>query len=250
MHLIDTVMASVSLFDTVKAEESGEISVLCDYALSGKNIALTAAERVYELTKRKLNIEIRKGIPIGGGMGGSSADAAAVLFVADKLFGLSGLTNINALALSLGADVPYMLAGGFCRAKGFGEEIESFTAPPGMKLLIAECGGVSTAECYKLSDTLDNPAADIGGVIAGLKSGKLSGLSNALLPAARLLNPRITEAEKIFNTLGAECYLTGSGGCVFGVYDGKIKAALNSAGFKTHEAYTFGKGITQITMYK
>lgn len=242
MHLIDTVMASVSLFDCLAVNEADSPSVACDLPLPGRNIAERAAEKVYEICGRHIAVDITKGIPVGGGMGGSSADAAGVLFAADKLFGLSKLCDLNAAALSLGADVPYMMRGGFCRARGFGEDLSPFDAPAGLPLLLAECGEVSTADCYRLSDTLDCPVADIDGVIAELRRDQVRG-SNALLPAARILNPRIAQAEEMFAEAGQTAFLTGSGGCVFGARSNKAKAALTKAGFVCRDIEIIGRGI-------
>ena len=236
MHLIDTVMGSVSLFDELDVFEADKISVSCDMEINGKNIAMTAAEKVYEICGRSLGVHIKKGIPVGGGMGGSSADGAGVLIAANKLFGLDKLTDINALALSLGADVPYMLSGGFCRAQGFGEMLSSFTANCGGEFLIAECGAVSTKDCYKLSDSLCNPSADIDGVIRGIKGGRLEGLSNALTEAAVVLNPKIGEGLEVFNQSGIAAFMTGSGGCIFGRYNEQAKALLEQKGFVCHKA--------------
>lgn len=243
MHLIDTVMASVSLFDRLSVEPADKISVSCDMPLSGKNIAMTAAEKVEAICGERLAVTIQKGIPLGGGMGGSSADAAGVFAAADKLFGLSGKCDIIKLAASVGADVPYMLCGGFVRARGFGEILTPVGGLPGARLLIAECGSVDTGACYKLSDEMELPVSDIGEVVSNLGRGMIFRGANALMPAARILNPRIKAAEDIFAALGSTAQLTGSGGCVFGAYDEKIKAGLMRAGFKCHDVKVVGGGV-------
>ena len=243
MHLIDTVMASVSLFDLLSVREADDISVECDCAVSGENTALRAAREVRRVCGKSLAVTVKKGIPMGGGLGGSSADAAGVFAAAERLLGLSRMTDLSALALGVGADVPYMLRGGYARARGFGEALEPFDAPCGTRLLVAECGFVPTGECYKISDGMTNPAADIAAVIEGLKAGKLRGLSNALTGGAVMLAPRIKDCMDVFARGGKTGHLTGSGGCVFGEYDEKIKAALIGCGFKVHDVFTVQSGI-------
>lgn len=221
LHTLDSVMATVSIFDEVTVTPAHAISVTCDRDIAEKeNIAYRAAEYVRDESGLSLAVEIKKGIPIGGGMGGSSADGAAVLFCARELLRNSRRDiDILSIAPKLGSDVAFMLTGGYCRVTGTGDVIEPICGGLGFDALIVDCGVVSTPECYRAFDRL---GAVVGGnndelVALIKKESRLCGelLFNDLLPAARTLQPRIAEAEREIVALGLTPRLTGSGGCLF-----------------------------------
>ena len=113
-HNIDTVMQSVSLYDTLTVSRADKITVECGEMSGERNIAFKAAKLFFEHTGicGGAFIKIEKNIPDGAGLGGGSADAAAVLAGLDRIYntGLSYET-LSGLAARLGADVPFMLRG-------------------------------------------------------------------------------------------------------------------------------------------
>ena len=122
-HDLDMLMVTVNCGDviTVRKAESGFLSVKMDGAEAGEeNTAYRTARLVCDLTGSGLDITIAKKIPIGAGMGGSSADSAGVLNAAKKLLGISD-SAANEIALQVGSDVVYMMRGGIMRARGRGE---------------------------------------------------------------------------------------------------------------------------------
>ena len=129
-HLLETVMQSVSLSDTVHIGLCGSgISVTCDnpdIPQNGGNICDKAARLFFEEINRPLgaNIAIEKRIPHGAGMGGGSADAAAVLRGLNVLCGLPvSEKRLLELGLMCGADVPFCMVGGTKLCRGIGEEM-------------------------------------------------------------------------------------------------------------------------------
>ena len=130
-HNIDTVMQSVSLYDVLTVIKADKITVECGEMSGEKNIAFKAARLFFEHieTDGGAFIQIEKNIPEEAGLGGGSADAAAVLAGLDRIYntGLSYET-LKALAVRLGADVPFMLRGGTARATGIGEVLEPLPA--------------------------------------------------------------------------------------------------------------------------
>lgn len=143
-HLLSMLNTQVSLADEISlllhAEKGSRVVVhgvpnaeeLSDLE---RNIAARAAQRYLAAcgSKLRFTIEISKRIPQGGGMGGGSADAAAVLSMLQSAFEGCGAglpsSDMAALALSLGADVPYFLQGGLALVSGIGEEVSNVVAP-------------------------------------------------------------------------------------------------------------------------
>ncbi len=163
-HQIDTIMQSVDLYDTinVKLNNTGKIKVECSICsiCDNSNIALRAAELFLQEAGLDYGVDIciEKNIPLCGGLGGGSADAAAVLnalnILLDKPFTVS---QLSAIGLTLGADVPFCIVGGTKRCKGIGEIV---TDAPEFKdgcFVLLNCGEKeSTKQMYKTIDTTPN----------------------------------------------------------------------------------------------
>ncbi len=163
-HELDTVMQSISLYDEVSVElTEGEITVTCDKGeLAGEeNIAYKACRSFITATGKQLGakIHINKNIPVAAGLGGGSADAAAVLLLLNRMTGnpLSEAELAN-IAAGLGADVPFFLVGGTATAKGIGEIITRINTPTLHYVLIKEGEKQSTGKMYALLDTINSSA--------------------------------------------------------------------------------------------
>ena len=134
-HLIDSVFQSVSIFDELCVEKGDGITVKCSVgSIDNKdNIVCKAAEKFFENTKINggAAIEIKKNIPLAAGLGGGSADAAAVIVALDRLYETK-LSNeqICSIGLSVGADVPFCTVGGTARVGGIGEIVEKLPDIP------------------------------------------------------------------------------------------------------------------------
>jgi 4-diphosphocytidyl-2-C-methyl-D-erythritol kinase len=151
LHLIDAEMVTVDLADSLQFSEGDGLALIdasVDVPLDESNLvrrALTAAQRV-------AHVEVTKRIPSGGGLGGGSADAAAVLRWA-------GVADVE-LAASLGADVPFCLVGGRARVSGIGEVLSPLPFEPCTSTLLTPPIQCSTAAVYQAWDALGGPTAD------------------------------------------------------------------------------------------
>ena len=161
-HTLDTVMQSVALYDEVelKREKEPGVRLRCskDYLPTDKrNTAYRAAQFFLEhcgITEEGVSLSIRKRIPSRAGMGGGSADAAAVLLGLDQLFETHlGLPALMELGAKVGADVPFCVHGGTCRCTGIGEVVEPVAPMPHCYLAICKPpAGMSTPRAYALLD--------------------------------------------------------------------------------------------------
>lgn len=159
-HLLDTVMQSISLYDSVSVSvtDECEICVTCSNgAINGEeNICYKAATLFFEETKINggCNVNIVKRIPIAAGLGGGSSDAAAVLKGLNLEYGCPlNEEALLKLALRLGADVPFCVKGGTAVVKGIGEEMKTVKNKlPIYMVLIKEGDKPSTGFMYKELD--------------------------------------------------------------------------------------------------
>jgi 4-diphosphocytidyl-2-C-methyl-D-erythritol kinase len=157
LHLLDAEMVSLELADTLELIEADELgqgeeprfSVAVEYPAGSRDAALgddDLIRRALRLVGRRAHVALRKRIPIGGGLGGGSSDAAAVLRWA-------GVTD-PAFAVRLGADVPFCCVGGRATVRGVGEVVEPLEPLARVVTLALPAFGVDTAACYRAYDAL------------------------------------------------------------------------------------------------
>jgi len=174
-HLLQTVFQFIGLSDQLRisANDSGEIAA--KHQLSGvspsDDLTLKAARLLQQETgcTSGAEIELIKNIPVGGGIGGGSSDAATVLLVLNQLWG-TGLSEsqLKGLGLQLGADVPVFIHGNACWAEGVGEHFQDVTLPEPVYLVIYPRVHVSTAEIFAAGElTRDTPTIRIADFLAG-----------------------------------------------------------------------------------
>ena len=241
-HEIESVMQTIDLFDYVKISEDEEISVFCsDSALEGdSNIAFKAAKLFFEKAgiDSGVKIEIDKRIPKQAGMAGGSADAAAVLFGMNKIFG-SPLSEdeLCDLGAKCGADVPFSITGGTKLSEGIGEKLSAVPEIPDCWIVTVKPDiSMSTSESYKYYDehglfALEHPGKS--GIIGALEENDIYSLSKKLYNVLEhtVEDPIIKEIKDNMLSLGAlGSMMTGSGTAVFGIFDSvqKAVAAKNS----------------------
>ena len=233
MHLIDTVVAPVDIYDTVCAKPRAD--TLVNVYMHGRgsesippeaNNAVKAGEAfVAAFGTRGADIEIYKDIPMGAGLGGSSADAAGVLNALAKLYKGGDRAALKEIADSLGSDTGYMLGGGFARLTGRGERAEPLSCPKDLHMLLfLPPSPVSTAECYRRYDAAPDPLrADSARLAAALERGDTAAVAqnvyNALQKPACALNAEVAEAlEAAASFSPLACAVTGSGSAVFALF--------------------------------
>ncbi|RKN64764.1 4-(cytidine 5'-diphospho)-2-C-methyl-D-erythritol kinase [Microbacterium sp. CGR2] len=172
-HALATVFQAVSLYEDVVARHSDDFSLsvsgLDDVSavpLDDRNLAMRAAKLLATATEHTggVDLEIRKSVPVAGGMGGGSADAAAALVACDALWG-TGLSpaRLHDLAARLGADVPFALHGGTAVGTGRGDQLNPALARGRFDwVLVTSDQGLSTPVVYQQLDAL----RDEGGALA------------------------------------------------------------------------------------
>ncbi|WP_423494091.1 4-(cytidine 5'-diphospho)-2-C-methyl-D-erythritol kinase [Microbacterium esteraromaticum] len=164
-HALATVFQAVSLYEDVTAypadgfslEVHGDVD-LDEVPTDDRNLAMRAAKLLAQATgvTAGVHLVIRKGVPVAGGMGGGSADAAAALVACDALWGTDlGAHRLHELAARLGADVPFALHGGTAIGAGRGDELTPALARGRFDwVLIMSAQGLSTPEIYGRLDTM------------------------------------------------------------------------------------------------
>ncbi|MBR2441926.1 MAG: 4-(cytidine 5'-diphospho)-2-C-methyl-D-erythritol kinase [Clostridia bacterium] len=238
-HMLDSLVASVDIFDFIvlKKRKTPLSSILMKGMDSEsippeRNNALKAAEAFSKaFGTNGADITVYKNIPMGAGLGGSSADVSGVLNGMAKLYGITDREKLKALADGLGSDTGYMLNGGYARLQGRGEKVALLDLENKLHfLLICPPTGVSSGACYQKYDelpkTLEWRENMADGCIAALQEKDINGvgryLTNDLYKPAVHLNPdveRAMEEAQSFSPVGA--VMTGSGSCVLALFETK-----------------------------
>lgn len=231
-HLLESVMQTLSLADTVSVEKipSG-ITISCSkkgIPLDERNLCYKAAKAYFETAgiSGGVKIDLIKAIPDGAGMGGGSSDAAAVLKGVSALYPAE--VDLPSVAEKIGADVPFFLTGGTCLCRGVGEEITPLSFPLKNSLfcvVIKPEEGLSTPSVYKRFDEGNHAFSpllsdkEIEILEKGSASEFFSLMKNDLeLPAITLL-PKVGEKKHLLLSLGADAaMMTGSGSAVFALF--------------------------------
>lgn len=232
-HLIDSVFQSVSLCDEVIVEKSDNITVRCsDNTLCDEsNIAYKAAQKFFKFTKicGGAEITIEKHIPLASGMGGGSADAAAVIVALDKLYNTNlSQDTLCQIGLSVGADVPFCIVGGTARVGGIGEQMISLPNMPDCAILLIKHGQkLSTADMYRKVDSCPQSAYYTQAVADGIKSGDLTAVCKNVFNAFSSVCDNTELITNIKSTAPLAVSLSGSGPTVFAIY-GSLRDANNA----------------------
>ncbi len=206
-HLIDAEMVSLALADTLTISPGGS-ALTCDgpFAVGIPLDKSNLVARALQLCGRSAGVHIHKVIPHGGGLGGGSSDAAAVLRWA-------GYRDVVGAA-TIGADVPFCLVGGRARVRGIGELVEPLPFEPMTITLVIPPLAISTPAAYRAWDNLRGPHSK----------------SNDLESAAMSVEPRLVDwRERIEEAAGERPTLAGSGTTWFLRGHHQIAAALPDA---------------------
>lgn len=233
--MLDSLVCSVDLYDliTLKRRKDKLVSLTmrgCGSELipfGGNNAVRAAQAFLQKYGTDGADITVYKNIPMGLGLGGSSADAAGVLRGLSGLYGVNDPVGIKLLADSCGSDTKYMLSGGYARMTGRGDIVEHIDSSLRLDvLLLAPAAGVSTAECFKLFDSVGHTggssAPALEGLVNGDKRALAANMSNSLLSAARRLSEGIARAYEelsAFDPLAVN--MTGSGSGVYAVFENR-----------------------------
>jgi 4-diphosphocytidyl-2-C-methyl-D-erythritol kinase len=228
-HDVATAYQAVSLYEDVRAFPARDFSVRFTGPIDasrlpadGSNLAVRAAKLLAKQTNHRggVHLEIEKHVPIAGGMGGGSADAAATLLACDALWGTElSKDELHTLAARLGADVPFALLGGTAIGTGRGDQLSPALAQGTYHwVLVLPGGGLSTPEVYRELDrhrerhardiypVQDRPLVDTN-VLQALRAGDprmlAESLSNDLQAPAIHLNPALGDVLELGERAGA-----------------------------------------------
>jgi 4-diphosphocytidyl-2-C-methyl-D-erythritol kinase len=224
------VFEPLALADRIEFRPAGgEDEVVCP-GVEGPNLAAgaLAALRALGWGGLPLRVEIEKRVPVAAGLGGGSADAAAVLRLAEGI-GEQGLARV---AASLGADVPSQLRPRPLLVAGAGERLEEIPAPGAHGIvLVTQPDGLGAGEVYAEADRLGTgrDAGELEQIEAKLREAVARGesplayaelLVNDLEPAAISLRPQIREAVAALRSAGAaRAIVAGSGPTAWGLFE-------------------------------
>lgn len=227
-HTLKSLVCSIDLADkiTLIKREDGQINlkekgIITDCDFRDNNAYRAAQMFVKQYKTNGVDIILDKRIPLGGGLGGSSADIAGVLKGLKRLYGTQG--DVGEIADKLGSDARFMLNGGYALMEGRGDKITSLNVTKQFYLLIlSHSQQVTAKECYEEYDKQNKtyPIA-CDKAIALLRHGEykafLSNLKNDLYSASVKICPRIEFNLYDLKEVGS-AVMTGSGSAVVGVY--------------------------------
>jgi len=230
-HLLQTVFQLLDWGDTVllRVRPDGGIARVGDVAgvPADTDIAVRAATALREYTGCRLGADIRieKHIPVGGGLGGGSSDAATTLVALNALWqtGL-GVDELAQIGIGLGADIPVFVRGTSAWAEGVGERLTRLDLPQQYFVIVDPRVSVATGLLFQDAELTRNSApTTINDFLAGTKT------SNAFAPLVRARYPQIGAALDWLGQFG-DARMTGTGGCVFVAVDSAVRAQKIAGG--------------------
>ena len=252
-HDMLMVMQTVSITDSVVLEQTGEkgIHAACNFRYiptDERNLAVRAAGAFLDtIGEEKDGILIRmdKTIPVGAGMAGGSADAAAVLRGMNRLYGsCMNRRDLEKLGERIGSDVAFCIAGGTSLARGRGEVLEDLTPMPDCAIVVCKPGfSISTPELFRKLDQIGlRTHPDTIGMLSALESGNLKEISMRMFNVFEEVEDRRmrseTEIKHVLLDYGAlGAVMTGTGSAVFGVFSDETAAETCAAHLRSEHKF-------------
>lgn len=232
-HLLQTAFRFLDYGDRLRftPRDDGRVHRLNDVpgVPADDDLVVRAARLLQQETgcTQGVAIEIDKCLPMGGGLGGGSSDAATVLIALNRLWQLDlPRARLQKIGLTLGADVPVFVFGRSAFAEGVGERLQPLQLPPAAYLVVAPGVSVPTPRIFADPDlTRDTEACKIADFAASPSIDRLFG-QNDLQPVAAKLYPEVRQAISLLAAQAGEAVvrMSGSGACVF-VQCANIEAA-------------------------
>lgn len=228
-HLLQTLFRLIDRGDTLRFAPRRDGRILRASSLAGvaeeDDLCVRAARLLQEASGCRLGAEIvlEKRLPIGGGLGGGSSDAATVLLALNRLWGLDWpRQRLQRLGLRLGADVPFFIFGRNAFAEGVGELLRPVDLPAAWYLVIEPPVSVPTAEIFAASDlTRNTKTIKMADFSAGWDD--VSG-RNDLEPVVCKRYPTVARALSWLKRRADRARMTGSGACVFAPFAAERQA--------------------------
>lgn len=224
-HTLESLFALIDLADTVTLTPRDDGAIARDRDLSGipegDDLALRAANALRQASGSKLGVTIGidKRIPLGGGLGGGSSDAASVLLALNRQWRLGwSRASLAQLGAKLGADVPFFIGGEHALARGIGEALTPVSLPPMWLVLAQPAVAVPTAAIFAAPElTRDTPSAKMDVFSEGYGRNDLQAVAIARFP-------EIAAALAELRKWSPLARMTGSGACVFAPFACEVEA--------------------------
>ena len=221
-HLLQTLFQFLDYSDVISLQVRGDGKITRSLASplipENEDLVVKAARLLQQVTGCQLGVDIKvhKILPMGGGLGGGSSDAATVLLGLNYLWNLHlDLDRLAAWGLGLGADVPVFVHGHAAWAEGVGERLEPVSLPEKWYFVLHPKVHIATAEVFS-AEGLTRNCKPIR--MAAFLAGQTT---NVFEPVVRKNSP---EVAKAFEWLGDQARLTGSGACLFAEFDDEASA--------------------------
>jgi 4-diphosphocytidyl-2-C-methyl-D-erythritol kinase len=248
-HLLQTVFQFVDLCDWISFHPVDNGLVTLQKPLAGvaetDDLTIRAANLLKAETgcEQGVCIAVEKNLPMGGGLGGGSSDAATTLVVLNKLWQLNLPTEkLMSLGLSLGADVPIFVYGHSAWAEGVGEKIQKITVPEQWLVIIKPDCHVNTGEIFSTKElTRDSKSITIADFTAGQHQ-------NDCIEVVRQRYPSVQNALLDLAEF-SEARLTGTGACVFAQFDSEKLALDAYQSLKNKWQVYLAKGINESPLF-
>jgi len=244
-HLLQTVFQFIELCDWITFHPVSDDCVSLKQAIPGveetDDLTIRAARLLKDVTGCPLGvcIEVEKNLPMGGGLGGGSSDAATTLIVLNQLWDLQlSVEKLIELGLTLGADVPVFVYGYSAWAEGVGEKLEKILPAEQWVVVIKPECHVNTKEIFSAKHlTRDSKSIKIADFIAGQHQ-------NDCVDVVCESYPSVKEALVDLSAF-AQARLTGTGACVFAQFDSELKAISAFKSLQAKWQVYLSKGVNQ-----
>ncbi len=215
-HQLQTLFQLLDYGDQLDFELIDDDLILLEPTLPGvkleDNLIVRAAQSLlpYKTSLKGIRIHLQKKLPMGGGIGGGSSNAATTLVALNHLWQCDlNWQQLSEVGLALGADVPVFVQGRTAWAEGVGEQLEPIDLATNWFLVVQPDCHVSTAAIFSHKDlTRDTPAIKVAAFLEG-------GGHNDCQPLVRKLYPEVNECLQWLEMLGYQPRMTGTGACVF-----------------------------------
>ncbi len=225
-HELQTAFRLIDRSDRVGVAPRADGEVVFSGMFGDDNLCLRAARLLKSATgsAKGCDLALEKNLPVGGGLGGGSSDAATVLVVLNRVWDLKlSREKLLQIALGLGADVPFFVFGRNAVGEGIGERLSALELPPAWYLVVDPQVSVSTRETFNASLTPSSKRLKMSPFLSGQGA-------NDLEPVVVARNPGVAASLAWLRKHCPQARMTGSGACVFAEFETETEArALHSA---------------------
>ena len=233
-HLLQTIFRFIDFCDSLRIAVREDGIIARANEVSGvdekDDLSLRAARLLQKAGGSRLgaDIALEKRLPVGGGLGGGSSDAATTLIALNRLWGLDWpRSRLQELALQLGANVPVFVFGESALGEGVGDKLTALALPPAWYLVLIPPVGVSTAQVFQDADLIRDS------IPTKIPPFSAASAGNGLEPVVCRLYPQVAQHLAWLKEFGAaqsgNARMTGSGACVFAEFatEGAARAVLD-----------------------